>query len=450
MDAVFTFMAMENFSASANAAPPLTPRAFSRRIIRLLPVLWLLVGISAGMFIGLSFAALDQPDAIRQVVRPLPIIPVAGNARQLEGVDFKQFWQVWDYVKTNYVHDDLTDTKLFYGALHGIVGSLDDPYSVFFEPTTSAQFQQDLSGSFEGIGAEIGIRHDQLTIIAPLPGNPAERAGLKAGDVVLMIDEVEAVNLPLDIAVHRIRGPKGTNVRLKILRTGEQEPRTFAIQRDTIAIVSVSWQQLPDGLAQVQLKYFNEDTLSRFAAAAQQIVAAHPHGIILDLRNNPGGFLTTAIEVASFWTGADRVVVGEQQRDRAVIGHRPSNQQALFEGIPTVVLINRGSASGSEIVAGALQDYQLATLVGETSFGKGSVQDLRQLADGSSVKLTIAKWLTPQGRQIEGTGITPDVEVKAAENDSGIAAGPAVDPQLEKAIELLRAGSRARPSSGSE
>lgn len=403
-------------------------------MLRLLPLYLVVISLSAGMFIGLSLVAWEQPEAARQAARPLPqLIGVGKENRKLEGVDFDQFWQVWDYVKEQYVHDDVTDQKLLYGALHGMVQSLEDPYSVFLEPTTSAQFQQDLSGSFEGIGAEIGIRDDQLTIIAPLPGNPAEKAGVKAGDVVVMIDEVDAVNLPLDLAVHRIRGPMGTPVTLKIRRNGEKELRTFTIVRDTIAIVSVTWQKLPGNIAHLQLKYFNEDTQARFEKAARQIVAANAKGIILDLRNNPGGFLTTAIEVTSYWTGAERIVVGEQQRNREIIGHKPSNQEALFEGIPTVVLINRGSASGSEIVAGALQDYGLAKLVGEASFGKGSVQNLRELPDGSSVKLTIAKWLTPNGRQIEGEGITPDVEVKAAENGSAAS----LDPQLDKAIELL-------------
>lgn len=425
----------EILSTPANPPPSNYPRLVSRWVLRLLPVLLLLTGLSAGLFVGLSFVAQEQPEAIRQAARPLAIIPVPGETRKLEGVDFRQFWEVWDYVQTNSVKEDISDRDLFYGALRGVVDALDDPYSVFLEPTTSEQFQQDLSGSFEGIGAEIGIRNDRLTIIAPLPGNPAEKAGLKAGDVVLTIDELNAVNLPLDLAVHRIRGPKGTAVTLTVARNGDDEPRTFTIARDTIAIVSVSWQRLAGGVVHLQLKYFNEDTFNRFSQAAREIAASSPPGIILDLRNNPGGYLTTAIEVTSFWTGSDRVVVGEQQRGRELLGHKPSNREALFEGIPTAVLINRGSASGSEIVAGALQDYDLATLVGETSFGKGSVQDLRQLSDGSSVKLTIAKWLTPQGRQIEGTGIEPDIPVKPAEENGTEAS---LDPQLDRALQVLR------------
>lgn len=403
-----------------------------------LGVFLLVVGAASGLFIGVRLEAIELPEgAGSQLTR---LTGSSGATRELTGVDFNEFWEVWDYVKGSYVADEVSDRRLLYGALEGIVGSLDDPYSVFLEPTTSAQFQQDLSGSFEGIGAEIGFRNDRLTIIAPLPDNPAEKAGLKAGDAVLAIDEANAAELALDEAVHRIRGPKGTTVSLKVLRNGEKEPRTFSVVRNTITIVSVSWQALDHGLVHLRLKYFNEDTLGRFRQAASQIAAANPQGLILDLRNNPGGFLTTAIEVVSFWTGANRVVVGERQRGAAVVGHTPTNRQALFEGIPTVVLINRGSASGSEIVAGALQDYGVATLVGETSFGKGSVQDLRQLDDGAAVKLTIAKWLTPNGRQIDGTGIAPDIEVKPAENGSG----EQLDPQLDRAIDLLGPNSRQR------
>ena len=404
---------------------------------RWLPAYLLLTGLLAGFFLGVIAVPAPNVPSGPPDARPKPTAPTSspvpvGVARSLEGVDFELFWETWDYLKEHTVHDDLTDRQLFYGALGGLVESLDDPYSAFLEPTTSAQFRQDLSGSFEGIGAEIGIRKDRLTIIAPLPGNPAEKAGLKAGDTVLAIDGVSTAPLSLEESVRRIRGPRGTSVSLTVLHNGDDEPREVTITRATIAIVSVSWQLLDSRIAHLQLKAFNEDTLKRFREAAYQIVQANPRGIILDLRNNPGGFLVTAIEVTSYWTGADRPVVYERQRRQEPEGHKPTNRQALFESIPTVVLINKGSASGSEIVAGALQDFQLATLVGEASFGKGSVQDLHELQDGSAVKLTVAKWLTPDGREIEGKGITPDVAVAPGESEDA-----AVDPQLDKAIELL-------------
>src|SRR3989338_4046203 len=285
----------------------------------------------SGVFVGLSFFFSGEPGSAGSSVRPAIVNFIRGesNVRPPKDVDFNEFWEVWKYVKENYVHEDVTDTQLLYGAMRGMVDSLNDPYSVFFEPTTSAEFQEDLSGSFDGIGAEIGLRNDRITVIAPLPGNPAERAGIKAGDVVIMIDDVSAANLTLDAAVRRIRGPKGTTVTLKILRNGEMQPRTFKVVRSAISIVSVTWQALDPGIVHLQLKYFNEDTLGRFQRAAREIVATKPKGIIFDLRNNPGGFLTTAIEVTSFWTGPDRVVVAEQQRNSDPVGHKPDNQEAL-------------------------------------------------------------------------------------------------------------------------
>lgn len=365
-----------------------------------------------------------------------------------EDVDFKQFWKVWEYVKNNYVSSDITETQLFYGALSGVVNSLGDPYSVYFDPEISERFAQELSGSFEGIGAEIGIRDNRLTIIAPLPGTPAEQSGLLAGDIVISIDEESAVNIALDYAVSIIRGPKGEEVVLTILREGEDTTRDISIIRDTIEIDSVRFSRkgseningeaedefiLEEGdIAYVELLYFNENTLADWNKTIQKVLSQNPKGIILDLRNNPGGFLNTAIEIAGEWVNGD-LVVSERLRDGTEVRHR-ANRQARFDTMPTVVLVNGGSASGSEIVAGALQDYGLATIVGETTFGKGSVQDLKRFKDGSSIKLTIAEWFTPNGNNINEEGIKPDVEVERTreqfENDE--------DPQFDKALEILQ------------
>lgn len=361
-------------------------------------------------------------------------------------LDFRQFWQVWQYIKDNYVKADITEQQLFYGALDGLVASLQDPYSVFFDPEINKQFQQELSGAFEGIGAEIGIKENQLTIIAPLPSTPAERAGVLAGDRVLAIDGQDTAPLSLDESVKRIRGPRGSTVILTVVRTDTPEPLEISIVRDTIEIDSVRFvrkdpagkqppveQKLMDGdIAYIELQYFNENTLADWNGVVSQILQANPRGIILDLRNNPGGFLDTAIEIAGEWAG-DRPVVLERLRDGETLHHVP-RRQARLHTIPTVVLINYGSASGSEIVAGALQDYDLATLVGEKTFGKGSVQDLREFSDGSSVKLTIAEWLTPLERHINNAGVAPDEEVVMTRDDFQSKG----DIQLQKALELLR------------
>jgi len=365
-----------------------------------------------------------------------------------EDVDFHQFWQIWEYVRDNYVKDDVPDTQLFYGALAGVVGSLKDPYSVFLNPDFSEKFDEELSGSFEGIGAEIGIKQDRLTIIAPLPGTPADKAGLKAGDKVLAIDGYDTTNIALDYAVSIIRGEKGTEVVLTVLSNGDQETKEVSIIRDKIEIDSVQYSRkssssagspdddknfdLKEGdIAYVELMYFNENTLADWNKTIQDVLEANPKGIILDLRNNPGGFLSTAIEIAGDWVNGDTVVL-EKLRSGVKIGHK-ANRVARLADIPTVVLVNKGSASGSEIVAGALQDYDMATIVGETTFGKGSVQDLRRFKDGSSVKLTIAEWLTPLGRSINEQGITPDIEVELTHEDYD----NDLDPQLDKALEVL-------------
>lgn len=362
-------------------------------------------------------------------------------------VDFKEFWDIWQYVKSNYVKSDVADTKLFYGAISGMVSSLDDPYSVFFDPQISSKFEEELSGSFEGIGAEIGIRDNHLTVIAPLPGTPADKAGIKAGDFILSIDGKDTSGIALDYAVSIIRGKKGTPVKLSVYTEGDDAPRDVEIVRDKIEIDSVKFSQklssvnsedkknfeVKDGdIAYVQLLYFNENTLADWNKTIEQVVKMKPKGIILDLRNNPGGYLTTAIEIAGDWVNGRDVVMEQSRSGERTASH--ANHVARLANIPTVVLVNGGSASGSEIVAGALQDYKMATLVGEKTFGKGSVQDLKNFPDGSSVKLTIAEWLTPLGRNINKEGIAPDVEIKLTKED--VEADR--DPQLDKALEILK------------
>lgn len=360
-------------------------------------------------------------------------------------VDFHQFWQIWEYVKENYVDVEVPETQLFYGALAGIVASLGDPYSVFFNPEISKKFEEELSGSFEGIGAEIGIKEGRLTIIAPLPDTPADKAGLRPGDKVFAIDGVDTRGISLDVAVSNIRGEKGTEVILTVMSNGDQEPREVSITRDTIEIDSVRFSrksadgdetngfEMKDGdVAYIELLYFNENTLSDWNKTIQKVITSNPKGIILDLRNNPGGFLSTAIEIAGDWVNG-KTVVFERLRSGTKIAHR-ADRIARLDSIPTVVLVNGGSASGSEIVAGALQDYGLATIIGEVTFGKGSVQDVKKFKDGSSVKLTIAEWLTPLERNINKEGIVPDIEIELTREDYDAN----LDPQLDKALETLQ------------
>src|SRR3989344_5266454 len=353
-------------------------------------------------------------------------------------IDFQLFWQVWDYVHRNAFGRPLTDTKLFYGALAGMVAGLEDPYSIFMNPELAQEFNNELEGTFDGIGAEIGIRNSNLVIIAPLPATPAERAGLKAGDRILSIDGVDTTSMAVDYAVSLIRGQRGTSVKLTILANGDTEAKDIAIVRDqiTIQVVQAELRKIPDGktIAYIKVVHFAQDTDEKFRAAWQQLKELGANAIVLDLRNNPGGFLDQAIALSSHWV-ADEVVVKEKMPEQDFQVFRSIGPGDLAD-IPTIVLVNGGSASASEIVTGALQDWQLATVVGEKTFGKGSVQDLQEFPDGSAVKLTIAKWFTPKERSIDQTGLTPDILVERTRED--IEADK--DPQLERALELLSEG----------
>jgi carboxyl-terminal processing protease len=354
------------------------------------------------------------------------------DGRLSQDVDFNLFWEVWDDIYEDYVDKDrLSEKKLFYGALRGMVDAVDDPYTVFMDPVISKEFDDDLAGTFEGIGAEIGIKNNILTIIAPLPDMPAEAAGLRSGDQVLAINSEETANMSLDLAISKIRGPKDTEVMLSIYREGFESVRDFTIKRDKIVVKSIGTEQKDNGLFYIRLTNFNDDTKDLFDQAVQEIVKTNPRGIILDLRNNPGGYLDTSIEVASEWIEKD-AVVQEKSSEKIEFEHL-SRGRARLKNFPTAVIVNQGSASASEIVAGALQDYGLATVFGKKSFGKGSVQALRKLEDGSSVKITVTKWLTPKGRSINDEGIMPDYEVDLTLEDYNANK----DPQLDVAMKFL-------------
>jgi len=347
-------------------------------------------------------------------------------------VDFNMFWQVWETLQDKYVDKDkLSDKELFYGALKGLAAATGDPYTVFMNPIISKEFSNDMAGTFEGIGAEIGMKGGVLTIIAPLTDMPAQKAGLKAGDKILKINGEDTSPMSVDEAVGKIRGHKGTQVTLNIWREDFDQPRDFNITRNTIIVKSVTWNTNKDNIMVITISHFNDDTVDLFDRAVSDAVKQNPKGIILDLRNDPGGYLDTAIEVASEWI-EDGVVVTEKYNDDQKNDYL-ARGRARLKDFKTVVLANEGSASASEIVAGALKDYGLATIVGKKTFGKGSVQELESMPDGSSLKITIAKWLTPKGVNINEEGIVPDAEVDLSKEDYEADK----DPQMEKAVELL-------------
>ncbi|MBU0722519.1 S41 family peptidase [Patescibacteria group bacterium] len=349
-----------------------------------------------------------------------------------QDVDFNLFWNVWDELKDKYVDKNkLDDKKIFYGAIEGMVESIGDPYTVFMEPKVAKEFSDDLAGTFDGIGAEIGKKDDIITIIAPLADMPAEKAGLRAGDKIYAINGESTAGLTIDQAVDKIRGPKDTEVTLTIFRKVFDKTKDFKITRQTILVKSIRTKIDDNKIFTITITNFNDDTSELFKQAAMEAVEKNPKGIILDLRNNPGGYLETAIDVASEWV--DHGVIVTEQFNPEKKNEYSHRGRARLKDFPTVTLVNQGSASASEIVAGALKDNGKAIIVGMKTFGKGSVQTLQELKDGSSIKITVAKWLTPKGYNINEQGITPDVEVDLTLEDFN----KNIDPQMNKAVEIL-------------
>ncbi len=357
---------------------------------------------------------------------------VVNRALNHSSLDFNQFWQVWDDIKAKYVKNPVAESDLLYGAIKGMVAALKDPHSVYFTPQEAKDFNSDLSGKFEGIGAEIGLKDAQLVVVAPIPGSPAQKAGLKAGDKIVAINKEITAGMEVEAAVGKIRGPGGTTVVLSIIPADKKEPKDITITRAVINVPSVTLEMKPGTIAYVRINQFNEKTTPELSAFIKEIKQKPLKGVVLDLRNNPGGLLYAAITVASEWVDkgvivSEKDVVGHEEKQYADGLHR-------LNGVKTIVLVNRGSASASEIVAGALQDYKLATIVGEKTFGKGSVQGVEDFADGSALKLTTAEWYTPNGKNINADGIHPDIEIKQ-EID---AKNPDKDNVLIKALEMLK------------
>jgi carboxyl-terminal processing protease len=348
-------------------------------------------------------------------------------------IDFALFWKVWDILKEKYVNQDSLDAQeLVYGAIKGMLKATNDPYTTFFDPKETKEFAQDMGGSFEGIGAELGIKDDVLTVIAPLDGSPAQKAGLLAGDKIIKIGDKPTSDVTIDSAVDLIRGKKGTEVILTIFHAGDQETKDIAIIRDTIKVNSIKLEFKDNDIAHLKINQFGEKTSNEFDLAMNQIILHNSRGIVLDLRNNPGGFLTSSVEIASRIIPKGKVVVTEENSAGKKNNLYTTGGDKL-SAIPMVVLINEGSASASEILAGALRDNRAIQLIGKKSFGKGSVQELVSLPNKASVKITVAKWLTPNGDYIMEKGISPDIEVELTLDEFKTEK----DPQLDKAVEVI-------------
>jgi len=352
-----------------------------------------------------------------------------------ENVDFSILWETWKKLEENYVAPKALDAqKMIYGAVSGMIKSLEDPYTIFFNPEEAKTFLEDVSGRFEGVGMEIGIKKGQLQVIAPLEETPAQKAGLRAGDKILKIDDNSTVDLSTEKAVSLIRGPKGTKVTLTILRENWQEPKDFIIFRDVINVPSLKWELKDENIIYIKLYHFSEKVDWDFKEAAYEILNSPAKKIILDLRNNPGGYLERAQDIAGWFLEKGQIVVIEDfgEKKEQIIYRSEGNSK--FSNYPLVILINQGSASAAEILASALRDNRGIKIIGETSFGKGSVQQLENLKDGSSLKITVANWLTPKGDLITDKGLEPDIKVEMTEEDYE----QDKDPQLDKALEIIK------------
>ncbi|MBI4087420.1 MAG: S41 family peptidase [Candidatus Liptonbacteria bacterium] len=352
-------------------------------------------------------------------------------------VNFGIFWEAWKLVNDQYLRNkDVKDQDKVYGAVSGLVGSLKDPYSQFLPPSDSKKFQEDVQGNFGGIGAELGIKKDALVVIAPLKDTPASKVGLLAGDQIVKINATSTEGMMIEEAVRLIRGPVGTEVGLTIFREGWEKPKDLTITRATIMIPTLDAKTIstPAGnITHLELHSFNSNASFLFHREMSKAIAAGSKGLVLDLRNDPGGFLQVAVDLAGWFVPRGSLVVSEKGRNDEGQDFRTVGNEALLH-FPVVVLINKGSASASEILAGALRDIQKIKLVGETSFGKGSVQQLQDLSDGSSIKITVAHWVLPSGRILDSDGLEPDVKVEMTDEDIENKR----DPQLDKAVEVLQ------------
>ncbi len=358
------------------------------------------------------------------------------SAVESETADFTSFWKVWNIINEKYPNaSGVSSQERVYGAIKGLVESLEDPYSEFFTPEETKDFQDLINGSFGGVGIEIGVKEKTLTAMSVLPNTPAEKAGILAGDKILKIDATATSDLSINGAVNLIKGEEGTTVTLTIYREGESVTREIALVRAKIIVPTLSTELRSDGIFVIEFYNFDSHAISEFKTAVLAFAKTGSKKLIIDLRGNPGGFLDAAIDTASWFLPAGEVIVRENfGPDEPETIYR-SKGYATLQGknIKIEILVDGGSASASEIFAGALSEHGVADLVGEQTYGKGSVQELIGITGETSLKLTIAKWLTPKGISISEQGLTPTYVVPFTDNDATLA----IDPQLNKAIELL-------------
>lgn len=421
----------------------------SRRLRGILVACAILVAV---FYAGFRYGEHSQPaiDAAALLNKTMPV----GLATT---VNFAPFWDAWKDIQDKFVPVATTtrptDQDKVWGAISGLAASLKDPYTVFMPPKEAALFETEISGNFQGIGMEIGIKDEVLTVIAPLKGTPAERAGFRSGDKILKINDEVSASMKVDEAVQKIRGPKGTEVRLTVLREGKAEPFEIRVTREVITLPTLDTEVKPavaqagggatepsnltQGVFIIKLYNFSAQSPRLFRDALQKFAESGSDKLLLDLRGNPGGFLDAAVDMASWFLPAGKVVVSEDFGGKGEPKvHRSNGYNVFTPSLKMAILVNAGSASASEILAGALQEHGIAKLVGTTTFGKGSVQELVNLTPDTSLKITVARWLTPLGRSISNGGLTPDILVKMTPDDIE----KKRDPQTDRAIKLLTTG----------
>jgi carboxyl-terminal processing protease len=359
-------------------------------------------------------------------------------------VDYKLLWNAIDILNRRYIDKPLDQKKILYGAIKGAAEALGDPYTSFFPPKALSNFKTQLAGNFSGIGAEVGMKDGVVVIVAPLSESPAEKAGIKAGDAIVAVDGESSIGFTVEQAVEKIRGKKGTPVKLTLVRQGKDKAFDITIVRDTIVIKSVKWEYKDvevSGQKQkvvvIKVNEFGDDTNKLFTDAVNDALKNGVKGVIVDMRNNPGGYLSSAVNLASNWVSSGDLIVSEAHSDGSKVDYKGLGNPRL-SGIKTIVLINGGSASAAEIFSGALRDHKLAQLIGEKSFGKGSVQELDNLKSANdesegAIKVTIAKWITPNGVNLNHNGLDPDIELKLTEENTK----DGQDPQMAKALEEM-------------
>ena len=353
--------------------------------------------------------------------------------------DFALFWQVWNtlndkYVATHGTSTIVTSQDRVFGAIKGMVAALGDPYTVFFPPSDAALFKSEISGNFQGIGLEIGVKQGNIVAVSPLKGSPAEKAGILPKDIIVKINGVSTDGISTDEAVKLIRGAKGTSVTLNLFRDSKKEPFDVKVVRDTINVPTLDTKARNDGIFVISLYSFSENSPDLFRTALKQFVQSGDSKLVLDLRGNPGGYLEAAVDMASWFLPADKVIVSEDYGGgKSPDVYKSKGYNIFNNNLKMVILVDQGTASAAEILSGALSEHGIAKLVGQKTFGKGSVQELLPLTNDASLKVTVARWLTPKGRSISQEGITPDVVASTTPDD--VVAGK--DPQMEAALKLL-------------